>query len=126
MPKLNANLDHEVLGREYKKGELNILRRQIEKRFGPLPKQAEDRLSKLTAAELEDLGVRVLDAKALDELFQYRAAGRSVIAPRRMISTQHIPTAVLHFFQRQDFNRLGSRFPEIGVLDLGTKRNEAP
>jgi hypothetical protein len=70
MPILNDILDHEVLGREYKKGELNVVRRLIEKRFGPLPKSAEERLSKLTAAELENLGVRVLDAKTLDELFQ--------------------------------------------------------
>jgi hypothetical protein len=70
MPVLNDILDHEVLGREYKRGELNVLRRQIEKRFGPLPTGAEERLSKLTAAELENLGVRVLDAKTLDDLFQ--------------------------------------------------------
>jgi hypothetical protein len=74
MPVLNDILDHEVLGREYKRGlqqgELKLLRGQIEKRFGPLPSAAEERLSKLTSAQLEDLGVRLLDAKTLDELFQ--------------------------------------------------------
>ena len=42
MPILNDILDHEVLGREYKKGkqegELALLRRQIEERFGPIPR----------------------------------------------------------------------------------------
>jgi Domain of unknown function (DUF4351) len=74
MPVLNDILDHEVLGREYKRGlqqgELKLLHGQIEKRFGPLPSAAEERLSKLTSAQLEDLGVRLLDAKTLDELFQ--------------------------------------------------------
>src|SRR5205085_4845599 len=40
MPILNDILDHEVLGREYKRGlqqgELTVLRRQIEKRFGSI------------------------------------------------------------------------------------------
>jgi hypothetical protein len=45
MPILNDILDHKVLGRQYKrglkegelKGELTVLRRQIEKRFGAMP-----------------------------------------------------------------------------------------
>lgn len=49
MPILNDVLDHKVLGREFKKGQLTVLRLQIEKRFGALPKWAEDRLGQLSA-----------------------------------------------------------------------------
>jgi predicted transposase YdaD len=78
MPILNDILDHKVLGREYKKGvehgvqqgELLVLRRQIEKRFGPIPGWAEQRLIALSPAELGDLSVRVLDATSLAELLR--------------------------------------------------------
>ena len=77
MPLLNDILDNRVLGREFKRGleqgvqqgELTVLRRQIEERFGPIPKWADDRLTALLAAELEELGVRVLKAKTIEELF---------------------------------------------------------
>jgi hypothetical protein len=82
MPILNDILDHELYGREYKKGlqqgvqqgvqqgELTVLRRQMEKRFGSLPQWAAERLSKLSAKELEDLSVRVLDAKSIEDLLK--------------------------------------------------------
>ena len=68
--------DHEVLGPMFKterqegrqEGELTILRRQIEKRFGALPGWATEKLAALSAPELEDLSERVLDAKSLQEL----------------------------------------------------------
>ena len=85
MPLLNEVLENRVLGREFKRGleegvqqglqqglqqgELTLLRRQIEERFGPIPKWAEDRLTAFSAAELEELGVRVLKAKTIEELF---------------------------------------------------------
>jgi hypothetical protein len=47
---------------------LTILRRQIKKRFGSVPKWAEERLAKLSAKELEELSVRVLDAKSIKSL----------------------------------------------------------
>jgi hypothetical protein len=49
-------------------GELKILRRQIEKRFGPMPKWAAERLAALSAAELEELSVRVLDVPNIEDL----------------------------------------------------------
>jgi hypothetical protein len=69
---------NKVLGREYKrglqegevKGELTILRRLVEKRFGPLPAWAEERLTAKSTTELEDLSLRVLDATTLDELLK--------------------------------------------------------
>lgn len=72
MPILNDILDHEVLGREYKRGvqtgELKLLRRQIEKRFGPLPKWAEERLSNASEQQIEELALRLLDVSQLEEL----------------------------------------------------------
>ena len=66
--------DHETLGPMFiaaeQKGELTILRRQIVKRFGPLPAWAGEKLASLSAPELEDLSERVLDAKSLEELLK--------------------------------------------------------
>jgi predicted transposase YdaD len=82
MPILNDIQDHEVLGREYKKGrqegreegrqegELAILSRLLEKRFGALPNWAAERLAKLSTKDLEDLSVRVLDAQSLEDLMK--------------------------------------------------------
>jgi hypothetical protein len=74
MPILNDILDNKVLGREFKRGvqegELTVLRRQIEKRFGALPSWAEERLAGRTTTELEELSIRVLDAQNLEELLK--------------------------------------------------------
>jgi len=51
-------------------GELTVLRRVIEKRFGALPGWAEERLAGRTTAELEELCVRVLDARSLEDLLK--------------------------------------------------------
>jgi hypothetical protein len=67
---------NKVLGRERKKGlelglvkgELRLLRRQLDKKFGPIPTWANERLAKATVPEIEDLAVRLLDASNLDEL----------------------------------------------------------
>jgi hypothetical protein len=80
MPIFIDILENKVLGREYKRGlqegrqeglregELTILRRQIEKRFGAMPGWAEERLASQSPAELEELSVRVLDAQSLEDL----------------------------------------------------------
>jgi hypothetical protein len=52
-----------------KEGEVNVLRRMIAKRFGNLPSWVEKRLMDLSTAELEELSLRFLDTKSLDELF---------------------------------------------------------
>jgi hypothetical protein len=70
--------DHEVLGPMFieaeqkgrQEGELTVLRRQIEKRFGPLPGWAGEKLAALPASALEDLSERVLDAKSVEELLR--------------------------------------------------------
>jgi len=51
-------------------GEMTILRRVIEERFGALPKWAAEKLASLPASKLEDLSVRVLYAKGVDELLK--------------------------------------------------------
>lgn len=74
MPILNDILDHEVLGREYKRGlrqgELTVLRRQIEKRFGAIPAWAEERFVRLSPAELENLSVRLLEVSTIGDLLR--------------------------------------------------------
>jgi hypothetical protein len=69
-------LENKVLGREFKKGllegrqegELAILRRLIERRFGSLPSWADYRLAGASTEQLEEMAVRVLDAASLEEL----------------------------------------------------------
>jgi hypothetical protein len=74
MPILGDTLDNRVLGREYKRGlqdgELTVLRRLIEKRFGAIPTWAEERLAGRSAADLEELSVRVLDAESIEDLLK--------------------------------------------------------
>jgi hypothetical protein len=51
------------------KGETKILRIMLEKRFGRLPVWVKERLKKCTVQEAEDLALRLLDARTLEELF---------------------------------------------------------
>jgi predicted transposase YdaD len=50
-------------------GERMILRRQISKRFGSVPEWVNERIEKLDAEQLMEVGDRLLDAKSLSELF---------------------------------------------------------
>jgi hypothetical protein len=52
------------------KGELAVLRPLIEKRFGALPKWAEERLAGSTISELEKLSERLLDAQSVEDLLK--------------------------------------------------------
>jgi len=69
---MDSILDNQVLGREYKRGrqeaDLANVRRLIERRFGAIPAWAEERLAARSAADLEELIVRVLDAPTLEDL----------------------------------------------------------
>ena len=53
-----------------REGELRVLRRLIEKRFGSLPGWAAERLSGQTTAELEELSLHVLDVPNLEDLLR--------------------------------------------------------
>ena len=45
----------------------NLLTRQLERRFGPLPEEAIGKLNAAALATLEDWSLRVLDAHSLEE-----------------------------------------------------------
>ena len=51
------------------KGEAAILKRQLEKRFGKLPKWAVTRLQKANSDQLEEWSLRVLEASKLKDVF---------------------------------------------------------
>jgi flagellar biosynthesis/type III secretory pathway protein FliH len=51
-------------------GELTVLQRLIEKRFGALPNWAREKMAAMPPSELEDLSERVLDARSVDELLR--------------------------------------------------------
>jgi predicted transposase YdaD len=86
MPILDDIMDHDVIGPAIRQGlqqgrlegklegkqegELIILRRLLDRRFGPLPAWADERLTRLSIAEIEDLSVRLLDAPTIEELFE--------------------------------------------------------
>jgi hypothetical protein len=71
-------LENKVLGAPFKKGleeglregELTVLRRLIEKRFGAIPSWVEERLAGQSTVELVDLSVRVLDAQSIEDLLR--------------------------------------------------------
>ena len=74
MPIMDDILDHEVLGREYKRGRQDGLRHlvqvMLEDRFGVLPETATTRLSHASADELESIARRSRAAQSIDDLFQ--------------------------------------------------------
>ena len=51
-------------------GEALILRRQLTRRFGPLPEWAEAKLNEAGQEQLESWAMRILDASSLEEFFQ--------------------------------------------------------
>jgi predicted transposase YdaD len=51
-------------------GEAAVLRRQLTRRFGPLPEWAEERLTHADLTQLETWADRGLDADTLDAIFQ--------------------------------------------------------
>jgi hypothetical protein len=55
-----------VKGRE--EGQRQLLLLQLEKRFGPLSKEAIDRLTALSATRLLEMGEALITAKSLKEL----------------------------------------------------------
>jgi hypothetical protein len=85
MPILDDIMDHEVIGRERKRGmalgreeglaeglvagERRVVLRLIGKRFGGIPEWVKQRLDTLSEADLEQIELRLLDAPTLEELF---------------------------------------------------------
>ena len=50
-------------------GEVIVLKRQLTRRFGPLPEWAEQRLEQASLQELEGWAERVLEAPRLEDVF---------------------------------------------------------
>ena len=57
----------EGLAKGLANGELTILKRQLQRRFGPLPQWALDRLNAASLEQLETYGERLLDAPTLED-----------------------------------------------------------
>lgn len=74
VPVLYDILENKVLGREYlrgrQEGERMLLRRQMEKRFGPVPEWASQRLAQLSEHDLGELSLRLFEAQTLEELLR--------------------------------------------------------
>jgi predicted transposase YdaD len=51
-------------------GERALVRRQLERRFGALPAWVEERIAAADTTALEQLGLRLLDATSLEEVFR--------------------------------------------------------
>ncbi|MEI2644506.1 MAG: DUF4351 domain-containing protein [Candidatus Competibacter sp.] len=51
------------------RGQALLLRRQLTRRFGPLPEWAEARLNQADSTQLELWALRVLEAGSLEEMF---------------------------------------------------------
>jgi hypothetical protein len=76
MPILDDIMDHDLLGPAIRRGMQQgrvqagktIVMLQLEKRFGAVPVWARQRLEAMTAPELEETGVRLVDAHNLEEI----------------------------------------------------------
>ena len=69
MTGLTERLRQEGRRQGKQEGELAILSRQLERRFGPLGPAVTERLKKASAAELERWADNFVDARTLDEVF---------------------------------------------------------
>ena len=72
MPITEDIIDHDLLGplirRGRLEGERTLVIRQIEQRFGSVPEWAQQRLVAMSAPEIEETGLRLLDARSLEDL----------------------------------------------------------
>lgn len=68
MPILDDIMDHDLLGPAIRRGQRSVVVRQIEKRFGSVPAWARQRLEAMSGHEVEEIAVRLLDARSLEEL----------------------------------------------------------
>ena len=69
MTGLTERLRQEGRRQGKQEGELAILSRQLERRFGPLGPAVTERLQKANAAEVERWADNILVARTLDEVF---------------------------------------------------------
>jgi hypothetical protein len=77
MPVLNDIMDNEVFGPVLRKGlrrgrvegQVEILLSLIQKRFGRIPPAVGERIAALKPAQLKRVGLRLLDAQRIEDLF---------------------------------------------------------
>jgi predicted transposase YdaD len=81
MPIMEDIMDHDVIGPAIRKGlrqgraegrvegQVEMLCSQIEKRFGRIPSAVEQRIAALKPAQLKRVGLRLLDAQRIEDLF---------------------------------------------------------
>ena len=73
MPILNDIMDSEVFGPLIRQGraegQMDMLLGQLEQRFGPVPERTRKRLAALKPAQLKAAGLRVLNARKIDDVF---------------------------------------------------------
>ncbi|MGF1546416.1 MAG: DUF4351 domain-containing protein [Thiotrichales bacterium] len=55
-----------------REGQAELLRRQLTRRFGPLPSATQTRLAQATLAQLETWADNILDAETLEAVFDPR------------------------------------------------------
>ncbi|MBF0178530.1 MAG: DUF4351 domain-containing protein [Magnetococcales bacterium] len=75
LPKLEHLLGRERLDSEQRgeqKGEVKILTRQLQRRFGAVPDWATEKIAKATSQSLEEWSLRFVDAQSLEEVFADR------------------------------------------------------
>jgi hypothetical protein len=79
MPILNDIMDNEVIGPAIRQGraegQMDLLVSLIEKRFGPIPPAISRRIAALKPAQLKRVGLRLLDARRIEDLFARLTAG---------------------------------------------------
>jgi predicted transposase YdaD len=57
------------IGQGIEEGEATILLRLLDRRFGPLPEWVREKIERMDRAMLEEAGLRLLDAKTLEDVF---------------------------------------------------------
>jgi Putative transposase, YhgA-like/Domain of unknown function (DUF4351) len=70
MPTIAEKWVEQGLQQGLQQGQAALLRRQLTRRFGPLPEWAEERLAQAEITQLEAWADRVLDTDTLDAVFQ--------------------------------------------------------
>jgi hypothetical protein len=60
---------NEAMAKGEAKGQTNLLARQLEKRFGPLPTAVKKLLERAETETVEQWGLRLLDAETMEDVF---------------------------------------------------------
>jgi hypothetical protein len=77
MPIMEDIMDHDIIGPAIRKGlaqgrvegQVEILLSQIQKKFGRIPSAVSQKISTLKPAQLKRVGLRLLDAQGIEDLF---------------------------------------------------------